>query len=253
MTFSSDALAGKSILITGGSSGLGRAVAEAVARCGARVVIVGRDQGRLDATLDALVGSGHRLAVGELDNLEGAAALVSRAAIENGGLDGIFHAAGSELLLPARLTKTKHVEAVMGAAVLGGLGIAKAAGGSGVMNPGASVVMMSSAAARRGRPGMVVYSAAKASIEGLVRSLACELAPRSIRVNAIAAGGVRTAMHERLTRSLPETAVAAYEAAHPLGFGNPGDVANAALFLFSDASRWMTAATLDIDGGYIGS
>ncbi|MDC6130107.1 SDR family oxidoreductase, partial [Burkholderia gladioli] len=129
-------------------------------------------------------------------------------------------------------------------------GIARAAARKGVMEDGASLVLMSSVAASTGQVGMTAYSAAKAGIEGLVRSLACELAPRRIRVNAIAAGAVRTAMHERLTRGSPDEAVAAYESSHLLGFGEPEDVAGAALFLLSGASRWITGTALAVDGGY---
>jgi NAD(P)-dependent dehydrogenase (short-subunit alcohol dehydrogenase family) len=121
------------------------------------------------------------------------------------------------------------------------------------MKPGSSIVFMSSASAHRGRPGMVAYSAAKAAVEGLTRSLACELASKPVRVNAIAGGGIETEMHHRLTRTLSEDAVAAYAGQHLLGFGKPQDVASAVLFLLSPASSWITGATLAVDGGYLAS
>jgi NAD(P)-dependent dehydrogenase (short-subunit alcohol dehydrogenase family) len=251
--FASDALAGRTILITGASSGLGRAAALAVAAHGGRVVVSGRDAGRLEETLALLAGEGHITMTGPLDDADHAAALMADAAGQAGGLDGVFHSAGAELVLPMRLVKQKHLDQVFGAAVQGALGIARAAAKADVMKGDSSIVFMSSAAAHRGRPGMVAYSAAKAALEGLTRSLACELAPKTVRVNAITGGGIETEMHARLIRTLSDEAVASYAAQHLLGFGRPQDVADAVLFLLSPASRWITGTSLVVDGGYLAS
>ena len=150
MIFSDQAMEGRTVLVTGASSGLGRATAELVARCGGRVIALGRDETRLHAAVDALAGQGHVAVAGSLGEVEETAALATRLAGEAGGLDGVFHAAGVELVLPARLTKAKHIEEVFGAAVNGAIGLGKAAGKAGVMKEGGALVMMSSVAARQG-------------------------------------------------------------------------------------------------------
>jgi NAD(P)-dependent dehydrogenase (short-subunit alcohol dehydrogenase family) len=113
-----------------------------------------------------------------------------------------------------------------------------------------SLVFMSSAAGLCGVAGMSIYSASKAAVDGAMRSLACELAPRGIRVNSIAAGAVKTEMHEETVRKLNEQEIKNYEQRHLLGFGSPEDVAYAAAFLLSDAAAWITGTTMVVDGGY---
>ncbi len=250
MIFAPDAMAGRTILVTGASSGLGLAAARMIASCGGKVVGVGRDQVRLDAAIGGLAGEGHLARICDVSDADAAAALVGQASSDAGGLHGLFHSAGEGLILPARLTKPANVQAVFGAAVNGAFGLVRAAARAGVMAPGSSLILMSSVAAHRGRAGMAAYSAAKAAIEGAARALAVELAPREIRVNALAAGGVQTPMNDRITANLADGGVDAYAAAHPLGMGRPEDVAAAVVFLLSPAARWITGTVMVVDGGY---
>ena len=207
--FAKDCLAGGLFLVTGASSGIGRASATLIASLGGRVIAAGRDEARLQATLAGLEGSGHATAAVSLTDADQTADWVSQLAQTHGTFAGVFHAAGVELIRPAKLTKQDQLEQVFGSSVYAGFGIARAASKKDVIANGGSLVFMSSVAGSTGQAGMTAYSAAKAAIDGMVRSLACEMAPRKIRVNSIAAGAVHTAMHDRLTGGSPDEALAA--------------------------------------------
>jgi NAD(P)-dependent dehydrogenase (short-subunit alcohol dehydrogenase family) len=249
--FSENYLAGGQYLVTGASSGIGRETAVLLAQCGGRVIAAGRDAERLAGLVDGLPGSGHAASVNALVDADQTADWVKSLVAEYGPFDGVFHAAGIESVRPIRLTKQEHIDALMASSVFAAFGIARAMSQRGAIADGGSLVFMSSVAGSSGQAGMSLYSAAKAGIDGLVRSLACEFAPRRVRVNSIAAGAITTPMHERLSRTSTEAAIEAYEQSHLLGFGAPADVANAALFLLGPASRWVTGTTMVIDGGYL--
>lgn len=248
--FATDMLAGRHILVTGASSGLGRAAAVAIVAAGARLTLMGRDEARLEETRALLAGDDHRVRAMAFEDLEATAEAIKAITADGGPLDGVFHSAGLELVRPMRMFKNDHAASLFEAALFGSLGIARAAASRGVLNDGASLVFMSSVAALRGTAGMVGYSTSKAAVDGMVRSLACELAPRRIRVNSVAAGAVETEMHARLAKTLGEAALGDYERRHLLGFGKSDDIANAALFLLGDGSRWITGTTMSVDGGY---
>lgn len=249
--FKNDCLAGKTFLITGASSGIGQATAQKVAECGGLVVISGRDNERLNATLDKLPGKDHVASACDLRDADQAFDWTKTIIGKSGALSGVFHCAGIELIRPIKMLKQAHLDQILGSSLMASFGIARALSQKNALNDGASMVFMSSVAGSTGQVGMTAYSAAKAGVDGLVRSLACEMAPRKIRVNSIASGAVKTAMHDRLTKGGGEDATAAYEQSHLLGFGEVDDIAQAATFLLSDASRWITGTTLVVDGGYM--
>lgn len=249
--FHPEALQGQSFVVTGASSGIGQAIAQLLAAHGGRVVACGRDAHRLSQTMDSLQGQGHSASEVVFETADATTDwLKSLARTAGVAFNGIFHGAGQEMVRPVQMVKDQHLDAIFAPTIRGCFGIARAAASKSVLADGGSLVVMTSVAGLRGQAGMTAYSASKAALDGLVRSLACEFAPRRVRVNSIAAAAVRTAMHERLGSGMQGDTMASYERRHPLGFGDVADVAAAALFLLSPASRWITGTTMLVDGGF---
>ncbi|HEX8306980.1 MAG TPA: SDR family NAD(P)-dependent oxidoreductase [Allosphingosinicella sp.] len=249
--FADGSFAGRTVFVTGASSGLGRASAIALAAKGARLVVSGRSEERLEETRRALQGEGHAAVAGELADADAAQELIKAAAKEHGPFHGIFHSAGVFNVLPAKVTKQRHIDELFGASVPGAYGIARAASQKSLMVDGGAIVLMSSVAGVRGNAGLTAYAGAKAAILGLTAALAVELAPRHIRVNAIVAGTVETEMHLRMQSAASGQQTDANLLKHPLGYGRPDDIAAAVLYLMSDAARWVTGTAMVVDGGYL--
>ena len=240
----------KKILVTGASSGIGKAAALALASYGAELVIGGRNEARLAATAAEAAPAKCTTSSMAFDNFEAIAAWAGDLARKHGPFDGVFHAAGEALIKPMRLVKQKDHDQVFNPSLMAATALSSALCKKGGMMDGGAMVLMSSVAGSAGRQGMGLYAASKAGIDGLARAMAIELAPRRIRVNSLAAGGVLTELHAQIKQSSSAATLDEYEALHPLGFGSLSDVANLVVFLLSDAGRWITGTVLTIDGGY---
>lgn len=240
----------KRFLVTGATSGVGREVSRALQAEGHEVIICGRDVGRLtDEETSPGVSEAFFMDFAAVEPIE----ISERLKALGGPVDGIFHGAGAELVLPLRLTSDALYRRAMSYAD-STFAILRAAASKGVMRDTAgSIVIMSSVAAARGTAGMGAYSAARAAVEGLVRVAAVELSARAIRVNALAAGAFLSPMHTRLMAKAPESSIVEYAGKHPLGFGTLHEIRDAALYLLSDASRWQTGSVMTVDGGYMAS
>ncbi|MDX2150328.1 MAG: SDR family oxidoreductase [Bryobacteraceae bacterium] len=237
--------------MTGASSGIGRATAVLLSQLGAKLLITGRHSERLATTLNCLEGVGHAQSVFDLCELQRIPEWLKAAAADHGVFDGLVHCAGIRVTAPLRALSLAKAEDMMRANFLAALMLAKAYCQKGCRAAGGSIVLLSSAAATAGAPAISGYAASKAAVEGLVRSLAVELARDGIRVNCIAPGLVKTEMAEEIWSMLTPEQLQELERAHPLGFGEPRDVAYAAAFLLADAGRWITGTTLVVDGGYL--
>jgi NAD(P)-dependent dehydrogenase (short-subunit alcohol dehydrogenase family) len=236
-------LEGRRILVTGASSGIGRATAERCVAEGARVLATGR---RAEA-LEELDGV-RRFAC---DLLEPGApeACVAEGVELLGGLDGVVHAAGTVLRgQDPRSSSDEEIDGMLLANLALPQRVARAA--LGALGPGGSLVLLSSQLGRIGAPGYGSYCAAKGGIDALVRSLAVDVGPDGIRVNAVAPGLVRTPMAYAGRDNFDELVPAIAER-HPLRrIGEPEDIAGPVAFLLSDASTWITGQTIVVDGGY---
>lgn len=242
MIFTATALQGKTILVTGATGGAGTATARLIARCGGTVVCMGRDPERVTKMANELPGGGHSAVWPEGGEVR----------VPDRLIDGIFHAAGIEQIAPMGMVSGELCDKVFGPSLGIAMKLLRLVGtrsGSN-MKDGGSIVLMSSVAAVRGTPGMTVYSASKGAIEALTLSAAMEFAPRRIRVNAIRAGAFESPMHTRMMARTTQHGADDYAAKHPLGFGRAEDIANAAVFLLSDAARWVTGGIFPIDGGF---
>lgn len=244
-------LTGKRILVTGASSGIGKKTSQILSQLGGKVILLARNQERLQLTFEGLTGDGHAIYPFDLDAVDAIPGLMKKIAQEQGPLSGLFHSAGGGKTMSINIVKEKSIDYVFGSSLKAALLLTRGFIQKGVKSQGSnSLVFMSSAVAMAGTRGLSIYSASKAGIDGAMRCLACELAPQEIRVNSIVAGGVKTELHQEGTKNLSQAEISGYENRHLLGFGRSEDVAYAAAFLLSDAARWITGTTMIVDGGF---
>jgi NAD(P)-dependent dehydrogenase (short-subunit alcohol dehydrogenase family) len=238
-------LEGRTAIVTGASSGIGVAVAQAMSAAGARVVLVGRDSGRL---AQCAAGCGeHRVVAADLAE-DGAPALVVAAAVEAfGGIDSIVHCAGIFWPKPLGDAPLEDFDVQWRVNVRAPYALTQAALPH--LKRDSSVIFVSSIAGQVAFPNSAAYCATKGAIEQLTKALAVELAPAGIRVNAIAPGNIRTPMNEELLRSREYEQM--YLDNTPYGrVGVVEDIAPLAVFLASDGASYIHGESILVDGGW---
>lgn len=244
-------LDGQRIMVTGASSGLGRACAQVISRLGGEVVLVARNEGRLLETLASLEGVNHQVEICDLADTE-AIPTWMKAVVARGGkpLSGVVHCAGIEITLPIRTMKLADYQRMMDINLTAAFMLAKGFRQRGVCTVPSSIVLISSVAAIKAKPGMAAYAAGKAALVGMAKSLAVEFAREQIRVNVITAGLVQTEMAKQMLHNMTESQILEIVGDHLLGLGQPEDVAHSVAFLLAETSRWITGSNLAVDGGY---
>jgi len=235
-------LAGKVVLVTGASSGIGAATAGLCARLGARLVITGRDATRLEAVAATLEGTGHTSVIGDLTDAQTRQRLLDAA----DGYHGLVSCAGVAALVPFRMAAEKHLQQMLAVNYLAPITLTQQLLFKRRLRDNASLVFVSALSARAAPQAAAGYAASKAALEAAVRTLALEQARHGIRANCIAPGYVDTPMLEKLGAA---TDMDDKIGLTPLGRIDPEDIAKGAVYLLSAASRWITRSTLTIDGG----
>lgn len=236
-------LAGKTILVTGASSGIGRGIAIACAGMGAHVILTARNQERLAETLSQMEGEGHVVIPADLtDNAQRQALIAALPA-----LDGLVQCAGVMNRVPCKSVGKDDIDSVFMPNVEAPMLLQAELLQERKINKEASIVYMASIAARSAVAGNALYSASKAALISFAKCLALELAPRKIRVNCICPAMVWTDLAlVGATKEELETDQLKY----PLKrYGTPEDIANLAIYLLSGASCWMTGSCVEITGG----
>lgn len=239
-------LKGKTLLVTGASSGIGRGIAVTCSKMGATVFLNGRNQHKLSATLAQLETGDHKIIAADLTDIES----MSRMLSELPSLDGVVHCAGIGQRVLCKAATEQDVDSVMDANFKGPVLLQTGLLKQKKLKKGASIVFIASIASWSPSIGNAYYSASKGAIVSYANCLALELAPRQIRVNCISPAMVWTDLIKN--DAVEEEQLKEDEQTYPLKrYGQPEDIANLAVYLLSDASSWMTGSNVNITGGGI--
>lgn len=238
-------LSGKTILVTGASSGIGRATAIECSKLGATVIITARNEERLQETLYQMEGEGHSFIACDLSQSENVLSLVSQLP----PIDGFVNNAGINKMVPISFIKETEMEEIFKVNTLTPIYLLKMMIKKKKLLQGASVVYTSSLAGMGfASTANGVYTATKGAVSAFIKVAALELASKKIRVNAVCPGMIETSMIYDPT--LTQEQLELDKKRYPMGrYGRPEDVAFSIIYLLSDASCWVTGTNMIVDGG----
>lgn len=242
-------LTNKVAIVTGATSGMGLDTAKLFLAEGAKVVLTGRNQEKLDALKSELSGD-FLLVKAEASSVRDSKALIQQTVEKFGKIDILFLNAGVFKALPLGQLTEKHFDEIYDINVKGPLMTANVAVND--LNDGGTIIFNSSVSNVKGMPGVSVYGSSKAAVRSIVRALAVELATRNIRVNAVSPGPIETPIWTKTNLTEEEVGEFAggVSGQVPLGrFGQGSEIAKTVLFLASDDASYITATEIPVDGG----
>lgn len=237
----------KTILITGASSGIGKQIAISIASMGAKVILVARNTDKLTEVSALLNGTGHIVLPLDITNEEIIAAVIDKLPPVN----GVVHAAGILKLAPVKIMDLNQLKQITETNYLAPVNITRLLLNKKKIQSDASVVFLTSVnGVYTAVKGFGAYAGSKSALNSMCKVMALEYASRRIRFNTIAPGMIKTEMYYEMIKQVSDESVEEDKLKYPLGdYGEPEDVANAAIFLLSAASKWITGTTMVVDGG----
>lgn len=241
-------LTGKHILITGGSSGIGRAAAVQASRLGAKVTIIARNEERLQETISMMDNAElHQYYVMDLNEVEKIESLIKQIVAERGAIDGFCHAAGIGTARVLKSSKISYVEKMFKIHVFSFIEMVRCLSLNGNLNMNASIVGVSSVAAEKGNISQCIYGSAKAAMNGFVIPAALELSSRNIRINTVAFAMVRTEMFDDFLDVGGDVKVLNRQY---LGVIDVESAVSTINYLFSDSAKFITGSIIPVYAGY---
>jgi NAD(P)-dependent dehydrogenase (short-subunit alcohol dehydrogenase family) len=242
-------LQGKNILITGASDGIGKTTAILASKLGAKVIMIARNEEKLQKVMRESEGNKHSWYSYDLKKIDEIENLIQEIVTINGALDGFVHCAGISGMRPLKMTKYNFLHDMMLINFYSFIELCRCISKKGNYKKNMSIVGISSVAGIKGFKGQSAYSATKAAMDGAIRSMSKELSEKDIRINSIVASMIKTKMYEGYRNKTGKTLDDPRFSIYLLGIGEPIDIANAIIYLLSDCSRIITGTSWVIDSG----